>query len=80
MTAFYQARGWHPFKGEVYAEQPEGRIRFEAMAPYVFDFTPRAARRRHRPMRPAVVTPARPWVAMPRPLDNMSSIMYCNLD
>jgi len=37
--AFYQARGWHPFKGEVYAEQPEGRIRFEAMAPFVFDFT-----------------------------------------
>lgn len=37
--AFYQARGWHPFKGEVYAEQPEGRVRFEAMAPFVFDFT-----------------------------------------
>src|SRR5215217_7692513 len=37
--AFYQARGWHPFKGEVYAEQPEGRVRFEAMAPLVFDFT-----------------------------------------
>jgi GNAT superfamily N-acetyltransferase len=37
--AFYQARGWHRFNGEVYAEQPEGRIRFEAMAPYVFDFT-----------------------------------------
>jgi aminoglycoside 2'-N-acetyltransferase I len=37
--AFYQARGWHPFEGEVYAEQPGGRIRFEAMAPYVFDFT-----------------------------------------
>jgi aminoglycoside 2'-N-acetyltransferase I len=37
--AFYQARGWHPFTGEVYAEQPEGRIRFEAMAPFVFDFT-----------------------------------------
>jgi len=37
--AFYQARGWHPFQGEVYAEQPGGRIRFEAMAPYVFDFT-----------------------------------------
>ena len=35
--AFYQARGWHPFKGEVYAEQPEGRVRFEAMAPFVFD-------------------------------------------
>ena len=37
--AFYQARGWHPFNGEIWAEQPEGRIRFEAMAPFVFDFT-----------------------------------------
>ena len=37
--AFYQARGWHAFKGEVHAEQPGGRIRFEAMAPYIFDFT-----------------------------------------
>ena len=36
--AFYQARGWHPFTGEVYCEQPGGRIRFEAMAPFVFDF------------------------------------------
>lgn len=36
--AFYQARGWHPFTGEIWAEQPEGRIRFEAMAPFVFDF------------------------------------------
>ncbi|QDW36520.1 GNAT family N-acetyltransferase [Bradyrhizobium sp. KBS0727] len=37
--AFYQARGWHRFEGEVYAEQPEGRVRFDAMAPFVFDFT-----------------------------------------
>ena len=37
--AFYQARGWHPFKGEVYAEQPEVRVLFEAMAPFVFVFT-----------------------------------------
>lgn len=37
--AFYQARGWHRFAGEVHAEQPGGRIRFEAMAPFVFDFT-----------------------------------------
>ena len=37
--AFYQARGWHPFAGEIYAEQPEGRIRFEAMAPFVFDIS-----------------------------------------
>jgi len=35
--AFYQARGWHPFAGEIHAEQPGGRIRFEAMAPLVFD-------------------------------------------
>jgi aminoglycoside 2'-N-acetyltransferase I len=37
--AFYEARGWHPFAGEIYAEQPEGRIRFEAMAPFVFDLS-----------------------------------------
>ncbi len=36
--AFYEARGWHRFTGEVYAEQPGGRVLFEAMAPYVFDF------------------------------------------
>ena len=35
--AFYQSRGWHPFEGEIYAEQSSGRIRFEAMAPFVFD-------------------------------------------
>jgi aminoglycoside 2'-N-acetyltransferase I len=34
---FYQSRGWHAFEGEIYAEQPSGRIRFEAMAPFVFD-------------------------------------------
>jgi len=37
--AYYQARGWHPFKGEIWAEQPAGRVRFDAMAPFVFDFT-----------------------------------------
>ena len=37
--AFYQSRGWHPFTGEVYVEQNAQRIRFEAMAPFVFDFT-----------------------------------------
>jgi len=35
--AFYQARGWHPFTGEVYCEQKRGRIRFDVMAPFVFD-------------------------------------------
>ena len=36
--AFYQSRGWHPFSGEIHAEQPGGKIRFETMAPFVFDF------------------------------------------
>ena len=35
----YEDPGRDPFKGEVYAEQPNGKIRFEAMAPYIFDFT-----------------------------------------
>jgi aminoglycoside 2'-N-acetyltransferase I len=35
--AFYQARGWHPFTGEIYCEQPGGPIRFDVMAPFVFD-------------------------------------------
>jgi len=34
---FYVDRGWKPFEGEIYADQPEGRVRFEAMAPYVYD-------------------------------------------
>lgn len=34
---FYTARGWHPFAGEVWCEQPGGRVRFEAMAPFVLD-------------------------------------------
>lgn len=42
--AFYQSRGWHPFAGEIYVEQPEGKIRFEAMAPFVFDLKHRAPR------------------------------------
>lgn len=39
---FYQARGWQRFDGTVYAEQPEGRIRFEVMAPFVLDLKRRA--------------------------------------
>jgi aminoglycoside 2'-N-acetyltransferase I len=39
---FYQSRGWHPFTGAVHAEQPEGRIRFEVMAPMVMDLKRRA--------------------------------------
>jgi aminoglycoside 2'-N-acetyltransferase I len=39
---FYQARGWQRFDGTVYAEQPEGRTRFEVMAPFVLDLKRRA--------------------------------------
>lgn len=39
-AAFYEARGWRHFTGGIMAEQPAGRIRFEAATPYlpyVFD-------------------------------------------
>ena len=35
--AFYQARNWHPFAGEIRCAQPSGPIVFEAMAPFVTD-------------------------------------------
>jgi aminoglycoside 2'-N-acetyltransferase I len=38
---FYMARGWKPFDGEIFCEQPQdgvkARVRFEAIAPYVHD-------------------------------------------
>jgi aminoglycoside 2'-N-acetyltransferase I len=45
LAPFYVKRGWKPFDGEIYAEQPqkgvqEGvreRVRFDAIAPYVCD-------------------------------------------
>lgn len=33
---FYRNRGWKPFGGEVFAEQPTGRVRFDVMMPMVF--------------------------------------------
>ena len=42
ISEFYQSRSWHPFTGAVYAEQPEGRIRFDIMAPMVLDLRRRA--------------------------------------
>ncbi|MGA2994397.1 GNAT family N-acetyltransferase [Bradyrhizobium sp.] len=42
MSEFYRSRGWHAFTGAVYAEQPEGRIHFEIMAPMVLDLKRRA--------------------------------------
>lgn len=34
---FYTARGWTPFAGDIFAEQPSGRIQYTAMLPHVFD-------------------------------------------
>ena len=34
--AFYRNLGWHRFEGDVFVEQPQGRIRFEAMTPFVY--------------------------------------------
>lgn len=33
---FYIGRGFKPFDGEIWCEQPQGRIRFDAIAPYIF--------------------------------------------
>jgi aminoglycoside 2'-N-acetyltransferase I len=37
LAPFYTKRGWKAFDGEIYADQPEGRVRFDAIAPYVYD-------------------------------------------
>jgi aminoglycoside 2'-N-acetyltransferase I len=34
---FYESLGWHRFEGEVFAEQPQGRVRFDLMATFVYD-------------------------------------------
>jgi aminoglycoside 2'-N-acetyltransferase I len=39
---FYRSRGWNPFAGDVFVEQPQGKIRFEVMAPFVIDLKRRA--------------------------------------
>jgi predicted acetyltransferase len=35
-AAFYTDRGWKPFEGDIWAEQPGGRVRFDVTAPYVY--------------------------------------------
>lgn len=42
--AFYRGLGWQPFDGTVFAEQPEGRIHHNSVAPFVYDLklAPRA--------------------------------------
>ena len=51
---FYVGRGWQPFDGEIYAQQPEGRIRFTAIAPYVHDI-------RRAPQRGTIDLCGLPW-------------------
>ena len=54
-TSYIVARGWKPYEGEVYAEQPEkGRLRFEALAPYIFHI-------RRSPLRGVVDLCGLPW-------------------
>jgi aminoglycoside 2'-N-acetyltransferase I len=52
---FYLGRGWKPFDGEIYAEQPGGRVRFEAIAPYVHDL------KRAAPQRGVIDLCGLPW-------------------
>ena len=54
-SAFYQSRGWQPFTGDIYTEQPDGKIRFEVMAPFVFDLKRRA------PLRGTIDLCGLPW-------------------
>ena len=52
---FYSARGWHAFAGDIYAEQPEGKIRFQLMTPCVIDL------KRHAPLRGTIDLCGLPW-------------------
>jgi aminoglycoside 2'-N-acetyltransferase I len=55
---FYTNRGWKPFDGEIYADQPRGgvreRVRFDAIAPYVHDI-------RRAPRQGAIDLCGLPW-------------------
>jgi aminoglycoside 2'-N-acetyltransferase I len=51
---FYVGRGWKPFDGEIYAEQPAGRVRFDAMAPYVYHL-------KRAPLKGVIDLCGRPW-------------------
>ena len=55
LAPFYAARGWRPFEGEIYAEQPEqGRIPFTAIAPHVLKI-------RQAPLRGTIDLCGLPW-------------------
>lgn len=37
--ALYRGLGWQEFQGDVFVEQPSGRVSFKAMTPFVYDLT-----------------------------------------
>jgi GNAT superfamily N-acetyltransferase len=39
---FYRSRGWQPFGGDIDVEQPDGKMRFTVMSPFVLDLKRRA--------------------------------------
>jgi hypothetical protein len=47
-------RGFRPFDGEIWCEQPDGRVRFEAIAPYVHEL-------RRAPQRGTIDLCGLPW-------------------
>ncbi|WJR79402.1 GNAT family N-acetyltransferase [Bradyrhizobium sp. NP1] len=51
---FYVARGFKPFDGEIYVEQPGGRVRFVAIAPYVHEL-------RRLPLKGVIDLNGLPW-------------------
>jgi predicted acetyltransferase len=51
---FYASRGWKPFDGEIYADQPAGRVRFQAIAPHVYPI-------RRTPQRGTIDLCGLPW-------------------
>ena len=51
---FYAARGWKPFEGDIDCDQPGGRVRFEATAPYVY-------RIRREPLQGTIDLCGLPW-------------------
>ena len=52
----FTSRGWQPFDGEIYAEQPAGPSSLRGDGALRLRFQARAAAGRHRPMRSALVT------------------------
>ncbi len=51
---FYMGRGFKPFDGEIWCEQKQGRVRFEAIAPYVHEF-------KRAPLRGTIDLCGLPW-------------------